>query len=233
MNSNRKRTIIAGALYIVGTVAGVLSIAPAVDAVDYLLKASSYANQVLFGALFQFIMTIAYVGFAITLYPILRKHMESLATGFLSFRIIAAVLNIIGFISLLLILSLSQQYVKTGTPDSSYFQTLGDLLRSGRDFVNHVAMILATSVGGLMFYLLLFKTRLIPRWLSLWGFIGTIFTIFASILVMFHMIDIITSTYLVLNLPLILLEIVLAIWFILKGFDSNVLDSFSEKNETW
>lgn len=121
MNSNRKRTIIAGALYIVGTVAGVLSIAPAVDATDYLLKASSNANQVLFGALFQFIMTIAYVGFAITLYPILRKHMESLATGFLSFRIIAAVLNIIGFISLLLILSLSQQYVKTGTPDSSIF----------------------------------------------------------------------------------------------------------------
>jgi len=233
MNSNRKRTIIAGSLYIVGTVAGVLSIAPAVDATDYLLKASSNANQILFGALFQFIMTIAYVGFAITLYPILRKHMESLATGFLSFRIIAAVLNTIGFISLLLILSLSQQYVKTGTPDSSYFQTLGDLLRSGRDFVNHVAMILATSVGGLMFYLLLFKTRLIPRWLSLWGFIGTIFTIFASILVMFHMIDIITSTYLVLNLPLILLEIVLAIWFILKGFDSSVLDSFSEKNETW
>lgn len=229
MNSNRKRTIIAGLLYIVGTVAGVLSIAPAVDASDYLLKASANANQVLLCALFQFLMTIAYLGFAITLYPILRKHMESLTLGFLSFRIIAAVLNIIGFISLLLILSLSQQYVKTGMPDSSYFQILGDLLRSGRDFVNHVAMILATSVGGLMFYLLLFKTKLIPRWLSLWGFIGTIFTTFASLLIMFRIIDIITSTYIILNLPLILLEIVLAIWFILKGFDSNVLDSFSEK----
>jgi hypothetical protein len=198
-----------------------LSIAPAVDASDYLLKASANANQVLLGALFQFIMTIAYVGFAITLYPILRKQMESLALGFLSFRIIAAVLNIIGFISLLLILSLSEQYVKTGTPDSSYFQTLGDLLRTGRDFVNHVAMILATSAGGLMFYLLLFKTKLIPRWLSLWGFIGTLFTIFASILIMFQKIEIITSTYIVLNLPLILLEIVLAIWFITKGIDSN------------
>ena len=149
--------------------------------------------------------------------------MESLALGFLSFRIIAAVLNIIGFISLLLLLSLSQQYVKSGMPGSSYFQTLGDLLRSGRDFVNHVAMILATSVGGLMFYLLLYKTKLISHWLSLWGLLGTIFTIFASLLVMFDMIDIITSTYIVLNLPLILLEMVLAIWFIAKGFDSNYL----------
>ena len=221
MNSNRKRTIIAGSLYIVGTVAGVLSISTVVDAPDYLVKASENANLVLFSALFQFIMTIAYLGFAITLYPILRKHMESLALGFLSFRIVAAVLNIIGFLFLLLLLSLSQQYVKAGTQDLSYFQTLGDLLRTGRDFINHVAMILATSVGGLMFYLLLFKTKLIPRWLSLWGFTGTILTIFASILVMFKMIDILTSTYLVLNLPLILLEIVLAIWFITKGIDSN------------
>ena len=221
MNSNRKRTIIAGALYLVGTVAGVLSISTAIDAPDYLLKASANANQVILSALFQFIMTFAYVGFAITLYPILRIHMESLALGFLSFRIIAAVLNIIGSISLLLLLSLSQEFVKAGTQDSSYFQTLGDLLRSGRDFVNHVAMILATSVGGLMFYLLLYKTKLIPHWLSLWGLLGTIFTIFASLLVMFDMIDIITSTYIVLNLPLILLEMVLAIWFIAKGFDSN------------
>ena len=229
MNSNRKRTIIAGALYFIGTIAGLLSIAPAIDASDYLLKASANANQVLFGALSQFIMTIAYVGFALTLYPILRKHMESLALGFLSFRIIAAVLNIIGFIILLLLLSLSQEFVKAGTPDSSYFQTLGDLLRSGRDFVNHVAMILATSVGGLMFYFLLYQTKLIPRWLSLWGLISTIFTILASFLIMFHIIDIITSIYLVLNLPLILLEITLAIWFIAKGIDSNVMNSITEK----
>ncbi len=231
MNSIRKKTIIAGVLYIIGTIAGILSIAPAIDASDYLVKASANANQVLLAALFQFIMTIAYAGFAITLYPLLRKYKESLALGFLSFRIIAAVLNIIGFIILLMLLSLSQEFVNAGTADSSYFQTLGDLLRSGRDFVNHVAMILAISIAGLMFYILLYQTKLIPRWLSLWGFAGTIFTILASLLIMFHIIDIITTIYIVLNLPLILLETVLAIWFIAKGFDSYVLDSISEKNK--
>ncbi len=220
MNSNRKRTIIAGVLYIIGIVAGVLSISTAIDAPDYLLKASANANQVLLAALFQFIWAIAYIGFAIILYPILRKYKESLALGFLSFRIIAAVLNIIGFIILLLLLSLSQEFVKAGTPDSPYFQILGDLLRSGRDFVNHVAMIFASGVGGLMFYSLLYHSKLIPRWLSLWGLSGTIFTIFASLLIMFDMIDILTSTYLGLNLPLIILEMVLAIWFIAKGLDS-------------
>ena len=229
MNSIRKKAILAGALYFVGTTAGILSIVPAVDASDYLLKASANANQVLFGALFQFIMTLAYVGFAITLYPILRKHKESLALGFLSFRIIAAVLNIIGFISLLMLLSLSQEFVRKGTPDSSYFQTLGDLLRSGRDFVNHIAMILTTSVGGLMFYYLLYLTKLIPRGLSHWGLLGTIFTVLASLLIMFHKIDILTVTYIVLNLPLIILEMVLAVWFIARGFDTEILRFVTEK----
>jgi uncharacterized membrane protein len=82
MNSNRKKTIIAGALYIIGTIAGILSIAPAIDAKDYLIQASANANQVLISALFQFIMTIAYVCFAITIYPLLKKYKESLALGF-------------------------------------------------------------------------------------------------------------------------------------------------------
>lgn len=128
-----------------------------------------------------------------------------------------------------MLLSLGQEFVRVGAPDSSYFQTLGYLLRSGRDFVNHIAMILATSVGGLMFYFLLYQTKLIPRLLSLWGLIGTTFTILASLLIMFHIIDIITTIYIVLNLPLIILEIVLALWFIAKGFDSTVINSISEK----
>jgi hypothetical protein len=89
MNTNRKIAIIAGALYIIGTIAGILSIAPAIDASDYLFKASANANQVLFGTLFQFIMAAACVGFAILLYPILRKYNESLAIGFVGFRFIA------------------------------------------------------------------------------------------------------------------------------------------------
>lgn len=47
MNSNRKRTVFAGSLYIVGTVAGILSLSTVVDSTDYLIKTSANANQVL------------------------------------------------------------------------------------------------------------------------------------------------------------------------------------------
>lgn len=225
MNSNRKIAIIAGVLFIIGTVAGLLSVVSVIEDTDYLIKVSANANQVIIGAFFQFIMTAAYVGIAISLYPILRKYNESLALGFVGFRIIAGVFIIIGVISLLLLLTLSQEFVKAGAPDSSYFQTLGGLLRTGRDLVNHVAMILSLSLGGLMFYYLLYQSKLVPRWLSGWGLVGTTLTILASFLLMFRFIKLMTTIYMVLNLPMALQEMVLAVWLIVKGFNTSVVDS--------
>jgi hypothetical protein len=229
VNSNRIKAKVTGILLISGMVAGILSIAPSVDAPDFLIKAAANSNQVIIGAIFQFIMSIAYLGVAIILYPILRKFNDNLALGFLSFRIVATVFIIIGTVFLLLILMLSQEFVKAVPQDASYFQILGDLLRMSRDLVNHVFMILTLSVGGLMLYFVLFRTRLIPRWLSIWGLIGTTSTMLASLLVMFHSIDIITPVYFILNTPVALLEIILAIWLIIKGFDNSVIALITDK----
>lgn len=174
-------------------------------------------------------MAIAYLGIAITLFPLLRNHNETLALGFLSFRINAVVLIMIGTMILLLLLSLSQKFTPAILQDESYFQTLGDLLRSTRDLVNHVFMILAVSISGLMFYSLLYQSKLIPRWISVSGVVGTTLTIVASLLVMFQSIEIITPFYLVLNFPTALTEIVLAIWLIAKGFNPIVIKSINTR----
>lgn len=231
MNTNRTTAIIVGVLYIIGTVAGVLSVVSIIDDPDYLIKVSANENQVIIGAFFQFIMVAAYVGIAISLYPILRKYNEGLALGFVGFRIIAGVFIIIGVISLLLLLTLSQEFVKAGAPDSSYFQTLGGLLRAGRDLVNHVAMILALSLGGLMYYYIFYQTKLVPRWLSGWGLVGTTLTILASLLLMFRLIGLITPIYMVFNLPMALQEMVLAVWLIVKGFNPSVIASGFAKTD--
>jgi hypothetical protein len=228
MNLNKRKAQIAGVLLISGMVAGMLSVAPAIDAPDFLMKASANANQVIIGAIFQFIMSVSYLGVAIVLYPILKKLNDTLALGFLGFRIVAAVFVIVGAVILILILTLSQEFVNASSQDLSYFHVLGNLLRTGRDMVNHVFMILALSIGGLMFYIILFQTRLVPAWLSVWGFSGTVLTMLASLLVLFRSIDIITPVYIILNLPMALLEVSIAIWLIVKGFDKTVLEKIAD-----
>lgn len=230
MNANRKAAILAGALYFLGIIAGVLSVVPIIDVPDYLVQISANASQVTSGAFFQFLMTAAYAGMAITLYPILKKHNESLALGYVGSRLVAVAFNVIGVIVLLLLWTLSQEFVKAGAPVSSHFQTIGELLRMGRDLINHVGVILVLSMGGLMFYYLLYQIKLVPRWLAGWGLVGTAVAIVASCLFMFRSIDLMTSVYM--DFPLALQEMVFAVWLIVKGFSSSAIAPLSAKTDT-
>jgi len=223
MNSNRKTAIIAGILIIIGMVAGILSIVPSVESPDYLTEVFANQNQVLTGAFFQFTLVPIYIGFALLLYPILKKYNESLAIGFVSFRIIAGIFQLIGVIVLPLFLLLSQEFLKSTTPDLLYFQTFGDVLKLGRDLANHVGMMLATGLGNLILFYMLYKTKLVPRWLSSWGLIGNTLAMLASFFILFRLIDVITPHFIVLTIPLVLQEIVLAIWLIVKGFNLSVI----------
>ena len=230
MNTNRKTAILAGALYFLGIIAGVFSVVPVIDIPDYLVQISAHAGQVNSGAFFQFLMTAAHVGMAITLYPILKKHNESLALGYVGSRLVAAAFNVIGVVILLLLLTLSQEFVKAGAPVSSHFQTIGELLQTGRDLVNHVGVILVLSMGGLMFYYLLYQIKLVPRWLAGWGIVGTAAAIVASCLFMFRSINLMTSVYM--DFPLALQEIVFAVWLIAKGVNSPAVASGATKTDT-
>lgn len=221
MDSVRPNTTIAGIFIIAGMIAGIFSVAPAVDSAEFLSEAAENTNQVLTGVVFQLFMSIAYLGFALSLYPLIKNKNQGLALGFLSLRIIASVLIIIGTTILASILALSQEYVKLLPQDSARFESLGHLLRAARDLINHVFMILVLCLGNLLFYTLLIKKKLIPLWLSIWGGIGALLSIIASLLVLFGGVEIITSEYIILNIPTAIQEIILAIWLIIKGFDKT------------
>ncbi|ASO07496.1 DUF4386 domain-containing protein [Arenibacter algicola] len=230
MDVIRKKSISVGALLILSIVVGILSIDPVIDGMDNLESVSINSNAILIRAFMQFILGLIYASIPIILYTLLKKINTSLTIGFLVFRIISVGFIFIGWLSILLLLALSQEFVTSGSPELLYFKTLDNLLRSGRDLINHVAMPLILSVGNLMFYYILYQSKIIPNWLSLWGLIATILSsVLASLLLMFDVIGIINATYVSLAFPTALLEIVLATWLIVKGFDSNVVNSISEK----
>ena len=228
MNTNKKIAIIAGVLFIIATVASVLGTLfskPILDATDYLIKISANENRIAIGALFKFIAAAASAGIAISLYPILKKYNQGLALGSVGFRIIEGMLGIVGVICLLLLTTLSQEFVKAGAPDSSYFQTLGVLLLAGYRVAGNVASLLAFSIGALLYYYIFYQTRLVPRWLSGWGLVGAMLSMVSGLLVMLRLIDPFSTFQIVLNLPIAPQEMVLAVWLIVKGFNPSVIAS--------
>jgi len=233
MNTYKKTARIAGVLFIIATVASLLSLpfkAP-INASNYLVDVSANGNQVIIGALLAFIAALASASIAISLYPILKKYNEGLALGAVGFRLIEAVFYIAGVMGLLLLFTLSQEFVKAGAPDSSYFQTSGVLLLAGYHWVGNVGALLAFCLGALMYYYIFYQTKLIPRWLSGWGLVGAALCMVAGLLVMFRVIGPMSTSQVVLAIPIAVQEMVLAVWLIVKGFSSSAIASLSAKTE--
>ena len=124
MNSNRKTAIIVGVLFITATVAyslGVIFLDPILGGSDYLTKVSENEKLVILGAFLVLIDAVAVAGIGIVIYPILKKHNETLALGYAGARIVESVLFIVNVIFILTLLTLSQEFVKAGAPDASYY----------------------------------------------------------------------------------------------------------------
>jgi len=227
MNSTRKIAIIVGVLFITATVAGVISLLFSAIRSDpnYLVSISANETQVIIESLLMLIMGFAVAGIGITMFPVFKKHNEALALGYASFRIIEGVLFIVSVVSLLSLLTLSQEFVKAGAPDTSYFQTLGTLLQEENYWAYHMGTI-SFGLAAPIFYYLLYKSKLIPRWLSIWGLIGVPFWFVVSLSIMFGL-DPSSPISTLLYLPIAVNEMVLAVWLIVKGFNSSAIASGS------
>jgi hypothetical protein len=222
MKSDRTNARIAGVLFITAAVAGILGVVltkTVLDAQDYLLEISEHGNRMITGALLESIMAFACAGIAIWLYPVLKKYNEAMALGSVGFRIIEAAFFIVSALGLLSLLSLSQEYLKAGTPAVSPFQTLGTLLLAIRYWASLVFGAIAFCLGALMYYYIFYQSRLIPRWLSGWGLIAITMHLAEVVLTMFALINPFSTIQVVMNVPIFLQEMVLAVWLIVKGFN--------------
>ena len=80
-------------------------------------------------------------------------------------------------------------------------------------------VLIVFSCGTFCFYPLLFKYRLVPRLLSLWGMIGGLMLLISCFLILFGRIETGGTTDLVLSLPIWINEMVLAAWLFVRGLD--------------
>jgi hypothetical protein len=237
MNTYRKTAVVVGILFIIGTVSGVLAAvvtAPIRAGSTYPLNVSASETQWIIGTLLVLLMGLSLAMVPVLLYPIFKKHNEVLAFGAVLFRgVLEQVCETLLVISMFLLLTVSEIHGKTGAADASNFQTLGSMLIAAGDWIPQIGGIVF-SVGTLMFFALFYQTRLIPRWLSGWGFIGAVLYFFAQIVSMFsplHLAPEIGVGIGLLLVPTAIQEMVFAVWMIVKGFNRQEIAALSAKTE--
>ena len=208
MSADRKAAVWIGVLYIIGTVALVLSVVVAggvLTGPDYLAQVAAQPNQLAIGALLVLLAGFALAMVPVVFWPIGKRYNETLAIGYVVFRgAIETVLYIATAFGFLLVSTLSTE------PGAA---PLAGLVRTADTVAQDQLFAIPFVLGALMFYVLLYQSRLVPRWLSAWGLVGAAL----------YMVPPLGSTFgfslAVLMAPLALQEMVLAVWLIAKGFN--------------
>lgn len=234
MNKLRWTAILVGVLYIIGTVSGILSVVVTgslLDAPGSPEQISANANQIILGALFVLTMGLALAMVPVLMYPVLKKHNQVLALGYVVFRgALETVAYMAMVVSWLSLVKISQGFAQAGIPAASGLQALGVLILDGHDATRSVLEIVF-PLGALMFYSVLYQSKLIPRWLSGWGLLAAIVWFAAGLLGTFQLIVPMSPLQLALSFPIFLQEMVMAVWFIVKGFNPAAVALVSDSTE--
>lgn len=219
--SNRKTAMLIGIFFILATAMGILNagmLGPIIGSADYLVGMSENSGMVMISTFLNVIMAGSVVAIAVVIYPILKKTSETLAIGYLAARIIEGTMLAIGSIAWLALASLGGEFVQAGTPDGSHFQSLGNMLVSASTSAMTLGTDIAFSISALILYYLFIKANLVPKWISIWGLVG------GALLLVLGVMKTLGAPYgaveIAFTAPIALNEMVLAVWLIVKGFNT-------------
>lgn len=233
MNSNRDIAIIVGVLYILAAVTAIIGFIlyqPILTDPEYIIKGSANELQVIWGAFNELILAFSIIGISVMMFPIINKENESLALGYLSFRLLEATIIIIGIISLLSVVTLNWEFGKEVDPNASSYLIAGKLLVTLHNWTFLLGPNLALGPSTLIMSYFLYNSKLVPRFISVLGLIGGTLVSVCAMFVMFGVFLQVSVWGAILSIPVFAYEMSLAVWLIVKGFKSSVVySSFSSK----
>jgi hypothetical protein len=234
MREHKAAAITAGALYITGTAAGIASrvvTAPVRGESDVLAAASNHAGAVRTGALLVLLMGLALAFIPVVLFPILRKVDEALAVGYLVVRgAIETVCYVASAIVLLLLVPTAETVAAGPGTASPAGVRLGDLMDNSEAISAVLTLVFCLGAG--LFYVLLYRSRIVPRWIALWGLVAIPFYAAGGLLAFYAVSDSDSTTASLLDLPLAVQEMVLAVWMLARGFRPASGQTASRRRES-
>jgi hypothetical protein len=220
----RKNAIVVGILFIIATAflfVGGSFYGPVLDTPDYLQVAYPNRISAIIGMLIEFSCILAIPLIPVFAYPVLRKHSETLALAYVVFRLFEAVLFVLVDITKLALIKVSQLYLATESANTSMIESVGATIQGWNEWA-WVFYVLIFGFGALIFYFVLYQSKLLPRWISVWGLIAIVMMMTSALLAMFG-VELPDAIFGLLVIPIGVQEMVMAVWLIVKGFNRDAI----------
>lgn len=182
-------------------------------------------NAIAIGMLIEFCCILAIPLIPVFAYPVLRKHSEILALGYVVFRLLEAVLFVLVDITKLALIKVSQLYLTAESANAIMIESIGATIQGWNEW-GWSFYVLIFGFGALIFYCALYQSKLLPRWISIWGLIAIVLTMAGALLAMFA-VELPDAIFGLLAIPIAVQEMLMVVWLIIKGFNLSTAATFS------
>jgi hypothetical protein len=175
-----------------------------------MLKIAENPNLLRVNILVDMLTALGVILLGAILFITLRKQNEKIALTALGFYILEGALLAGSRIGTFSLLQLSQEYASTGQTES--LLVFGNVALGAMDYIGDALHVLAFCLGAILFYVLLYKSKAVPRWLSLWGLITVVPVLAGTLTALFDV-----HLPFIFFLPYFPFEFVIGVWILVKG----------------
>ena len=215
VNSTRRTALVAGVLYLLTFVSiPTLALYGSIHDPNYILGPGP-DTAVIIGGILEIIVALAGIGTAVALYPVLKKQNEGAALGLVGSRVLEAGTIFAGVAFLLSVVTLRQ----AGAGADAL--VTGHALVALYDRIFLIGQSFMPAVNDLLLGFLLYKSRLVPRVLSVIGLVGGVLLVAGDVAVLFGLIGQHDPSTALAAIPVALFEFSLGVWLIAKGFNTS------------
>ena len=218
MTSLRKTALVAGVFYLI-TFISIPTLAlygPVENHRDWILGSGGHTG-ILVGGFLEVIVALAGIGTAVTLYPVVKRQNEGAALGFVTTRVVEAVMIFTGVVSLLSLLTLRQDLGGAAGANAASLVTTGASHVAVYKWTFLLSQSLMPAINALLLGSLMYRSRLVPRIIPMVGLIGAPILLASVITTLFrtdHQITVLALGF----LPVAAWEFSLGVWLAVKGF---------------
>jgi len=200
----------AGVLFILATVGSILGgmmIATAVPNAGTSVLTAANRTPLLIGVLLEMVNVLSVLGIGSILASALRTGSDRAATGYAAVRTVEA-----AFCAVATLAPLALLY---SAGSSAGFTAAIFAVRAGA--INLLVPVLF-CVGALVLYAAMYRQRVVPRFISVWGFTAVLLILVSNLVGFLLPNGLGEGFQLTLGLPIILNELFLGVWLMIKGF---------------
>lgn len=222
MKSNKGKARMIGVLFLAAMagslVGGVGFVEPSLGSPDFLQAVNRNSTQVQIGVLLELVNALSVAGIGVLMFSFLRQDREEAAVGYLALRTIEAVFCCLIVVAPLSLITLGERALHATGPDAAQLQAAGVLALAERAAISGLLVPIFMGIGGLVLYASLYRSRLLPRYISVWGWIGAALILALNLLLTAGVE--LGDMGMLFALPIITNEIWLGFRLIFKGFRS-------------